>query len=129
MFGAIDIGILIELQRQQGIGFQESLPFYIPEFEVPESYFTDIPTGLKWIDEKGNSGGIISYVDHPGFTALRDMLEHKGLIKTERGWSNGDYVLSEFKLNGKLFTVNEQFPCAAAMKYRIKSVDKIHDDY
>lgn len=58
--------------------------------------------------------------DHPKFTELREQLEKEGYIKVERSWSNGDYVLKPFKLNGKAFNKNEQFVCAAAMKLHLK---------
>jgi hypothetical protein len=58
--------------------------------------------------------------DHPKFTELRELLEKEGYIKVERSWSNGDRVLKSFKLNEKMFKKNQQFPCAAALKWQLK---------
>jgi hypothetical protein len=61
-----------------------------------------------------------SSIDHPEFTRLRNELEEKGLIKTERRWWNGDRVLKPFKLNHCNFQIGMQFSCAAAIQYDIK---------
>lgn len=60
-------------------------------------------------------------VDHPEFAKLRNLLESKGLIETQRNWWNGDRVLKYFVLNGKIFHPDEQFPCAAAMRGNIET--------
>lgn len=53
--------------------------------------------------------------DHPEFAKLRNELEQTGYIKVQRGWWNGDEVLTPFILNGEEFKVGEQFSCAAAL--------------
>ena len=58
--------------------------------------------------------------DHPEFAQLREQLEHDGYIQVERGWWNGDRVLKTFSLNSIKFKKNDQFPCAAAMKFHLE---------
>jgi hypothetical protein len=103
------------------------------EFTILEEYLTDIPKKLvrykyDTINELTNeqlvdilvNGNISSttlwHECHPKFTEFREQLEQEGYIKVERSWSNGDRVLKPFKLNGKKFKKEDQFPCAAAMK-------------
>lgn len=69
----------------------------------------------------GREVEVAKSVDHPEFAKLRNLLEAKGLIETERNWWNGDRVLKYFVLNGKIFHPEEQFPCAAAMRGNIES--------
>lgn len=108
----------------------------IPEFTIDPAYVTDVtvrtdypfvPPAAEATDEDiiqalKHPGGTysISSVDHPEFTALRDRLEQQGHIKTERQWWNGDRVLKPFRLNGVLFRPDEQFSCAAAMKWYLE---------
>lgn len=100
----------------------------IPEFKIGPEYCTSVPVVLSYkkhmqvntmIGEAPWCGSY-STVDHPSFTALRNHLAAWKLIDKEDGWVNGDRVLQEFKLNGILFSVGEQFPCASAMKYRLE---------
>ena len=60
-------------------------------------------------------------VDHPEFAKLRNLLESRGLIEVQRGWWNGDRVLKYFVLNDKIFHPDEQFPCAAAMRFNLET--------
>ncbi len=62
--------------------------------------------------------------DHPEFEKLRNKLEKKGYIRTERNWVNGDTVLVPFYLNKLKFKKNEPFPCASAIKIRIELLKK-----
>lgn len=67
---------------------------------------------------------MISTIDHPKFTELRDNLEHLGYIVTQRNSWNGDTVLKPFYLNGWRFKKNHRFPCAAALKNSIECARK-----
>lgn len=58
--------------------------------------------------------------DHPEFTRLRDQLEVEGYIACERKWWNGDRVLRPFILNSVMFHLDDQFPCASAMRLHLK---------
>lgn len=101
----------------------------VPEFEIKEEYLTDVPVSWKMIDSHGKNYGTSSVVDHPSFSALRDVLERKGFIKTERNWRNGDRVLEQFKLNGELFQEGEQFSCAAALGNHIRVQRRLSRNY
>lgn len=92
----------------------------VVEFEINEEYLTSVPISWKMIDSHGKNYGTSSVVDHPSFSALRDVLERKGFIKTERNWHNGDTVISDFKLNGELFKDGEQFSCAGALGRQLR---------
>lgn len=58
--------------------------------------------------------------DHPEFTKLRNDLEQKNYIRTNRNCWNGDVVLKSFNLNGYKFVKGYRFPCASAMGNSIK---------
>ena len=121
MNNVIPISFLMSLLKQQGYMYQQSLPLTPPEYTLPIEYFTDIPTGYSWIEEyTGAPCSNVQYVDHPGFTTLRDNLENEGYIKTERNFWNGDIVLKAFRLNGIWFEEGDSFPSAMAMKLKIK---------
>lgn len=100
-------------------------------YTIKEEYFTSINTDFSWINPEGSKGGVLAHhVDHPAFTALRDHLAGRGYIHKETGWINGDRVLKPFILNGVLFKVGKQFPCATAMSGRLNSIRKYGDpDY
>lgn len=70
--------------------------------------------------------GVIStgFDDHPEFEKLRNKLERKGYIQTERCWVNGDIVLAPFFLNKLKFKKNERFPCASAIQMRMELLKK-----
>ena len=91
-----------------------------PEFLIDSDYLTSVPVAWKMIDERGKTYGTHSVVDHPSFAALRDVLHNRGFIQKELGWSNGDRVLKQFKLNGELFQEGEQFCCAAALGNQLR---------
>jgi len=59
-------------------------------------------------------------VDHPEFARLRDSLEQRGFIRTQRNSWNGDYVTKTFTFNGARFKKGERFPCACAMRGHLK---------
>lgn len=114
MFGAIDASILLELARREG--YREQLKFdFPPVVYIRPELVCDVNTGYSF-----NNHGYFSSQDHPAFAALRDDLERRGYIKTQRSWSNGDHVLKPFYLNEIYFDEGEQFPCGAAMKYTIE---------
>lgn len=103
----------------------------IPEYRIKPEFLDRLPVTYEYIRHRqinksleetleGHWSGTTSTVDHPAFTALRNHLAAWKLIDKEDGWINGDRVLQEFKLNGKLFSVGEQFPCASAMKYKLE---------
>lgn len=116
MFGAICGSLLLELSGYQ---HQLSLELDIPSFELDPASFCSITVKWSGIDGTGSSTGSISSVDHPSFAALRKHLNSKGFIRMSTNSVNGDVVLKEFKLNGKLFSPGDRFLCAAAMKHTI----------
>ena len=93
------------------------------KFTINPEYLCDVPIKYGFTTDNGAECGITASVDHPAFAELRTHLEHRGFIKTERTWHNGDRVLKPFYFNDRLFEVGEKFPCAAAqgVQYRITS--------
>jgi len=71
---------------------------------------------LKGLDKCSTTGTD----DHPEFKAFREMLGEQGYISIQRGWWNGDRVLTPFLLNGKKFKKGDQFPSGAAMAGHLK---------
>jgi hypothetical protein len=105
------------------IYIQEELFETLPVYEIKDEYLCDVFSGYTCTADKyGKPRSQISYIDHPAFTALRDLLEREGYIKTQRSWSNGDRVLKEFILNDKSFLEGEQFSCATAMHRKLRKV-------
>lgn len=106
------------------------------DFYINEEYICDVTirTEHDFVKDRANpthddlikilkgqdKGYSISNKDHDEFTKLRNELEEKGYIKTERGWWNGDRVLKPFTLNGAKYKKGYKFPCAAAMSVEIK---------
>ena len=75
-----------------------------------------VPVNYYQVDEDGTTVyGTMSSVDHPSFAALRDHLGHRGYIEIQRGWHNGDVVLTDFMLNGRVFKQGGQFSSGTAM--------------
>jgi len=62
----------------------------------------------------------LSSEDHPEFAKLRDSLEQRGYIKTQRNCWNGDDVIKTFTFNGKKFKKGERFPSGCAMAGHLK---------
>lgn len=122
MFGALPISFYLDIARSEGVMYQLPLFLTPPKFEIKEEYLTDVFTGWKQTmnGEGKENFGVISYTDHPAFTALRNKLENDGYIKTERSHSNGDRVLYGFYLNDIYFPKGAKFPCAGAMKSTLK---------
>lgn len=89
-------------------------------FTIAEEFLTSV-ADVKEVYFDGKSHKAYGTKDHPEFNKLRISLFNDGFIKIEKGWWNGDRVLKPFTLNGYEFNINEQFPCAAAMKFRIKN--------
>jgi hypothetical protein len=105
-------------------------------FIIDEAFFTSVnittersllsgedpPTEEDTIKVLKGYDKMVSYhsEDHPEFKKLRNELEDKGFIHTERNWWNGDVVLQEFLLNGFRFRKGDQFPCACAMAAYLK---------
>lgn len=75
---------------------------------------------LRW----NNKSSVASSEDHPKFSALRNALGERGLLRIERSWANGDRVIKPFKLNGITFNPGDAFPCAGAMKFCLNSKQK-----
>lgn len=97
-------------------------PAYLCSVTIHEEWNTYTKDGRVPTDEeliliiqgKGKCG-ITSSEDHPEFTRLREHLGLLGYIRIERGWWNGDEVLTPFKLNGRKFKIGDQFSCGGAM--------------
>lgn len=90
------------------------------KFTINPDYLCDVPVKYGFTTDEGVDCSMTAAVDHPAFRELRDHLEHRGFIKTERTWHNGDRVLKPFYLNDRLFEVDEKFCCAAAMGIQFK---------
>ena len=106
------------------------------DFYIDEAYLTDVVVRTEYPRYNNHTeltaDELISVIknpvpavsvgtkDHPEFDCLREQLEQQGYIQVQRGWWNGDRVLKPFRLNGKTFKKDEQFPCAAAMGVHLK---------
>ena len=120
MFGAIDASLLFDLAKRAG--YMEQLKFdFPPVVYIHPDYACDVPVSYSF-----DSMSTLSHVDHPAFSALRNTLENRGYIKTERSWSNGDYVTKPFFLNRIYFEEGDKFYCAAAMKWQLQKVCMKH---
>lgn len=123
MFGAIPLSLYIDLQRKQGVGYQMPLKLHIPSFTISDEFLVSVTVSFKHNDggatEECSSGSMTS-IDHPSFSSLRRHLDKNGYIKKEDLYTNGDIVLKEFLLNGVLFSPDDSFPCAAAMRLHLK---------
>jgi hypothetical protein len=64
--------------------------------------------------------------DHPEFAKLRDSLEQRGYIKTQRNCWNGDDVIKTFTFNDKKFKKGDRFPSACAMSGHLKFSKKFN---
>ena len=89
------------------------------EFTIDPEFFVSVPVKFTYT-ENDVKYEITTSVDHPSFAAMRDHLDHRGFIKIEHGWCNGDKVVKDFKLNGKEFIALDKFVSAGAMKYKYK---------
>lgn len=102
----------------------------VKSFRLKSEYLTSVletkPIRLVLEDGRVIEGTSQAFIDHPKFTQLREKLEKLGYIKVERGWWNGDRVLTRFKLNGILFKKDEQFSCASALAihFQVKKKNK-----
>ena len=125
-WGGVSAGLLFDIMKLEGYMYQLPLFLTPPEFTLDEKYICDVYCGYNVeLDEYGaQNTGMISHVDHPAFTTLRDVLETRGYIKTQRNWSNGDVVLHDFWLNDWYFQAGQQFPCAAAMGNQMRIAKK-----
>lgn len=101
----------------------------VQEFYINPEYCTDIPVTFRYkkmvqvntsTEEAPWCSGY-STVNHPSFESLRRHLGACGLLYIEESWTNGDRVLKPFKLNDILFNEDDQFVCAAAMKYHLET--------
>lgn len=96
---------------------------FYPCYTIKHEYLTSCNEAFTWVSStgRGPSGTISKSVDHPAFTALRNHLAVKGYIKIQNGWVNGDRVMMPFSLNEKYFAAGDKFPCANAMKWRLRN--------
>jgi len=103
-------------------------------FTIPEEHITWVSTETVHVDPDPEKevirrlkyGKCVSFGsdDHPEFAKLRNELEEKGFIKTQRSWWNGDTVLKPFTLNGHKFKTNDRFLSGAAMAGHLKFARK-----
>ena len=126
MYGAIPASLILELARQQNGGLFQQIPidFDLPMIEVKEEYLTSINKEYK-IDGMG----ILSSIDHPSFTHIRDWLFNNGYIHKETGWCNGDYTLKPFYFNNVYFGIDDKFPSAGAMKGHLKFKNSVDSEW
>lgn len=108
----------------------------IPEFTIEEQFLTSVMitrTGSKFdgrtdldaqemleLLQGKHTWTTTKSEDHPVFANLRNVLEAQGHIRIQRGFWNGDRVLTPFKLNGVEFNTSDRFVCAAAMSSYLK---------
>jgi hypothetical protein len=103
----------IDLEYLKDVTVKTNLsPYKDKEDLTPE----ELVRALSW---PGDSY-VISSIDHPEFTKLRESLEKSGYIYIQRGWWNGDTVLKPFTLNGFKFKKDGRFPCASALGVSMK---------
>ncbi len=117
MFGAISGALLWDLAKRGGAMEQLELLEPVPFITIDLKYLSNVYIDYRW---HGDGMGVISSLDHPSFTEIRELLGRKGYIHIERGWSNGDRVLSPFYINRYLFQEGDKFCCAGALHYTIK---------
>lgn len=98
-------------------------PDYFPEvYTIDPAYLCTVNIAYSWVTPTGGTGAIVSqHVDHPAFASLRNRLESRGLILTERGWLNGDVVLKPFILNNHTFQTGDKFYSGAAIRSFIEN--------
>ena len=82
-----------------------------PDNPTPEDLIKIIKGTHQWTT---TSSG-----DHPEFAKLRNELEEKGFIQTERSYWNADWVMETFTLNGVKFKPGVTFYSAMAMRYTL----------
>ena len=117
MFGAISGALLWDLAKRGGAMEQLELLEPVPFITIDLKYLSNVYIDYRW---HGDGMGVISSLDHPSFTEIRELLGRKGYIHIERGWSNGDRVLRPFYINRYLFQEGDKFCCAGALHYTIK---------
>lgn len=101
-------------------GYQHKLPIETPEYWIEEEDCRSVPDRIKCLkSETGINWSSHGDVDHPSFTRLRNHLEAKGYIETQRSWVNGDRVLRKFILNGVTFEPGDKFLSASAMRWKL----------
>lgn len=121
MFGAISADIIMDLAKADGYYYQPPLFLTPAKFELDPQYMCSVYSGFKAVDDgTGKSTSVTSTTDHPAFAELRNQLERRGYIKTERSWINGDRVLNPFYLNDYLFERGDKFLSACAIKNTIE---------
>ena len=99
----------------------ETIIKYVSTLENPDN---PTPDDLIKIIKGTHRWSSTGSEDHPEYAKLRNELEAKGFIKTERSMWNGDRVLKEFTLNNVTFNPHETFYSAAAMEWTLKSKRK-----
>ena len=120
MYGATDAGLILDYTRSIGAFVQLDLDLEPRKYYLNPDFACDVEVSFKYDDNSKQGLGQLSYIDHPSFTALRKHLAASGHIVMETRWHNGDRVIKNFYLNGKLFSPQDQFFCAAALKHCFK---------
>lgn len=111
------------LEYAHSIGVYSQLPLFKtpPMFKIAENYLCSVNVEFQIeVDTDGKFYKTMSSTDHPSFSKLRTYLSKSNYIQMNTSVINGDIVLNEFFLNGKLFEIGEQFPCGTAMKLHLK---------
>jgi hypothetical protein len=99
-------------------------------FRLSKKYIREVckTSKIKLYNQNGSLlyDSVISthFDNHPEFEKLRNKMEKKGYIRTERNWVNADIVLVPFFLNKLKFKKNEPFPCASAIQIRMELLEK-----
>lgn len=118
MFGAIDGGLLLELAKEEGFGYQEKPEpdlGLVPYVFVKPEHLSSTRNGYDIINSNGQRTSFISSEDHPNFRDTRRWLKQNGYIKCEHRWLNGDRVIKPFFFNNVYMDVGEKFGSACAM--------------
>ena len=105
---------------------EQEMSEQVKRFYIAEEHLTNVPmkatvTVRDLQADRPTTVPTHGIEDHPEFDRLRHQLGDEGYIRIERLWWNGDRVLRSFYLNDCLFNQGDQFPCASAMKYLLKS--------
>ena len=117
MLGAISGEILLELAKRGGYMEQLDLLDPVPFIEIDLEYLSSVTISYRW---QGDGMGVTRSIDHPCFTAIRELLVRRGYIKIEHNYSNGDRVLKPFYINRYRFEEGDKFCCAGALHFTIK---------
>lgn len=128
MFGAIPFSVYRDISRSQGVMIQLDLDLGCPPwYFINPEFLGSLPKVLTHYSPAGAKYGSMGTVDHPSFAQLRDHLETKGYIHTQRNSCNGDTVLEPFYLNNYLLMPGETFYSGAAMRNTKEIINGYND--